>query len=804
MTPLTPLEEYYFRTTDLCHICENPLGNDRVRDHCHITGKYRGAAHNECNLNYSIPKFIPIYFHNFSSYDCHLFIKDLLKYVPGQTNIIPLNKELYISVSQTVKMDNGKRLEYRFLDTLRFMAASLDSLASNLSEGDLHSVRTHFPNNNEFNLMKKKGIFCYEYLNSFHKLTETQLPPIEAFFSKLNNKECSIEDYKHARNVWETFNCKTLRDYMELYLKTDVLLLTDVFENFRKLCKGIHKLDASQYYTAPGLSWDAMLRTTKIELELLMDPDMYNFMRKGIRGGLTQCCKRYSKANNKYLKDFDPSKPSTYLMYLDANNLYGWAMSQYLPYGNFKWVEEKDFITDPKAILEFKEDSDKGYYYDADVEYPIDLHDAHNDLPFCAENKKVGGAKYNKLVADLTSKQNYAIHYLVLKQCLENGLILKKVNRVLSFDQRPWLKNYIDVNNNHRKNAKNTFEKNFFKLLNNAVYGKTMENIEKRKDIKIVTKWERSNKNKLGAEALISKPNFHSMSQFSDDIWAIQMDKTKLRYNKPIYLGFAVLELAKLKMYEFHYRYMKIKFGDRFQLNYMDTDSFIYTILTDDFYKEIRDDLLKFFDTSDYPENNIFNIPRLNKKELGMMKDENCGKIMKEFVGLGPKMYSFTVENGDEIKKAKGVKKCVISDYSIDRYKDCLFNEVKTYGNMLTFKSKLHEIYTNRLSKVVLSHTDTKRMVKPDKINTYAWGHYKIESEMLNLDINKDDFVPEMNIDLDISFDENINLDNLAPKVNNNQCTLNVNNEDLIPEMDIDLNISYDQEIDDIDEYLLM
>lgn len=205
------------------------------------------------------------------------------------------------------------------------------------------------------------------------------------------------------------------------------------------------------------------------------------------------------------------------------------------------------------------------------------------------------------------------------------------------------------------------------------------------------------------------------------------MNRTKSKYNKPIYLGFCVLELSKWKMYNFHYGYMKHKFNDNLSLNYMDTDSFVYSIKTEDYYQDIRNDLTSKFDTSDYPQNNIFNFPQLNKKILGMMKDENAGKVMREFVGLGPKVYSFTTENDDEVKKAKGVKKCVVTQYSIENYKHCLFSEEISSDFMYTFTSKLHNILTEKIHKVTLSSKDTKRKIRSDRINTYAWNHFKIE-----------------------------------------------------------------------------
>lgn len=740
---LTPTEDSLFLNAIVCHICKKELGNERVRDHCHLTGKFRGAAHNECNLKFRVPNFIPIFFHNFSSYDCHLFIKELAK-LDGDIKVIPLNKELYISLSHTTYKGERSYLEMRFLDSLRFMPESLDKLASNLAEEDFHSVKSLFSDPYQFTLMVRKGVLPYEFLDSFDRLDDNTLPPIDAFFNTLNNKKCSDEDYYHARKVWETFNCSTVKSYLEIYLKADVLILTDVFEKFRKVCMDIYGLDPCHFFTAPGLSFDAMLKCTKAHLELLVDVDMYNFFKNGIRGGLVQCCKRHAKANNIYMKDYDDTKSEESILYLDANNLYGWAMCEYLPTGNFKWEEVTEDII--KKIRDTPKDSPTGYVLSVDLDCPDECHDLQNDLPFCPENKTVESSKYKKLIADFTPKRDYTIHYRVLNQCLDNKLVLRKVHRILSFDQEPWLKKYIDENTKHRMAATNTFEKNFYKLLNNAVYGKTMENVDKRKEVHIVTSWERTNKNRLGAQDWIAKSNFHSVSYFSEDMVAIQMKKVKVVYDKPIYLGFCVLELSKWKMYDFHYNVMKPRFGENLELLYMDTDSFIYLISNVNFFVRITlEDIEKYFDTSEYPENNVFNFPRINKKKLGMMKDENCGKIMTEFVGLRSKMYSFTLDTGDEIKKSKGVKKCILEKYSISNYRDSVLNKKVYHDDMLTFKSKMHQIYTNKLSKVTLSYNDDKRKIRSDGISTYAWGHYRIRNEenpdyeldMLLLDIQR-------------------------------------------------------------------
>ena len=226
-------------------------------------------------------------------------------------------------------------------------------------------------------------------MTDFEKLNVNKLPPKSKFYSRLNDSNITDEEYEHAQNVWEEFNCKTLRDYYDLYLKTDVLLLADVMENYRNTCTDNYKLDPLWYYTAPPLAWDAALKISKIELELITDPDMYLMVENGIRGGISTIMKRYAKANNPYANDFDPEKGNTYIQYLDANNLYGWAMSQPLPVGGFEWLPacqlpHWDFICEDDGI---------GCILEVDLEYPKNLHDTHNEYPLAPERLRV-----NKLI----------------------------------------------------------------------------------------------------------------------------------------------------------------------------------------------------------------------------------------------------------------------------------------------------------------------------------------------------------------------------------------------------------------------
>lgn len=379
-------------------------------------------------------------------------------------------------------------------------------------------------------------------------------------------------------------------------MQTDILLLADVFENFRSTCYDIYGLDPAHYYTAPGLSFDAMLKYTKVEIELLTDIDMLLFIERGIRGGISQCSKRYVKANNKYMNggSYDSTKESNFIMYFDANNLYGHSMSQYLPWNNFRWCT---FNFTAHTIMQLHDQSCDGYIFEVDLEYPKGLHDLHRDYPMCAEKRTVpGGSEHMKLLLTLLEKERYVVHYRMLKLALQQGLLLKRVYRVLQFEQRAWLKPYIDLNTEMRKRATNDFEKNFFKLMINTIFGKTMEDMRGRTIIKLKTKWE----GRYGVRKLVAQPNFKRWTSFGNDLVAIHMQKTIIQMCKPISVGMTVLELSKVLMYDFYYNFIKPKYGSSVEMVYTDTDSFVLNVKTDSFYTDMLEDIDERYDTSDY------------------------------------------------------------------------------------------------------------------------------------------------------------------------------------------------------------
>ena len=669
-------------------------------------------------------------FHNLSGYDSHLFIKKLGS--PNENiDCIPNNEEKYISFSKNIKVGEykdrktgevrDKTFKIRFIDSFKFMSSSLETLVNNLPKDAFNNLERYYTAD-ESRLIKRKGVYPYEYMNTEERFNETKLPPKEAFYSRLSGEGITDEDYKHALNVWDVFKMKTFKDYHELYNETDVLLLADVFENFRNNNLKIYNLDPAHYFTAPGLSWDACLKITGVELELLTDPNMLLMWERCIRGGISMISNRYGEANNKYMKGgFNKNEPSKYIMYLDANNLYGTAMCNKLPTHGFKWMSggELEKLYENQELHTWNKTP---CILEVDLKYPEKLHDSHNDYPLRPEGVKCKN-NVEKLIPNLRDKKKYVLHYKNLIQCLRLGMKLTRIHRGIKFKESEWMKPYIDMNTELRAKAKNNFEKDHYKLMNNSVFGKTMENIRNRVNVKLVNNEEKARK-------LIAKPNFRHCKIFSENLISVHMKKTSLVMNKPVYLGACILDLSKTIMYDFHYNYIKPMYGDKAKLLFTDTDSLMYGIETEDFHKDISGDVKNRFDTSDYPNNHPSGIPTgCNKKVLGMFKDEAMGKSIKEFVGLRAKLYSYKMFEGEESKKCKGIKKRVVEkSITHEDYKTCLLTGKEQLRKMNIIRSYEHEVYTEEVNKVALSAEDDKRYIMNDGIHTMAWGHYKLNS----------------------------------------------------------------------------
>ena len=729
-----------FAEAEVCHICGKDLTNDKVLNHCHLTGSYLGAAHNSCNLNFKYHKLnerkpgsfmIPVILHNLRGYDSHLIMSSLGKVGYGKLTCLANNLQKYISFSCGT---------LRFIDSAQFLASSLATLVENLAKGGVDNfpnLSYHCDTQAQINMLMRKGIYPYDYIDSAERFKETCLPPIASFDNRLNGESISAEDYHFAQEVWRLFDLKNLGDYHDLYMTCDVLLLADVFEDFRNRCMRFYGLDPAHYYTSAGYSWDSMLKKTQVELELINDIDMHLFVEQGMRGGVSMITTKFAEANNIHMSTYDPEKPSSFLLSLDMNNLYGFCMMEALPQSDFTWLstlEIADF-----DVNDIPDDGDVGYFLEVDLSYGAELHAMHSALPMAPErmvvtdqmlsphsrqlkeNLQLKFKPCSKLVPNLQDKEKYVVHYRNLKYYIAQGMVVTKIHRVIQFSQAPWLRPYIDFNTDQRKKATNEVDKNLYKLMNNSIYGKSCENVKRRMNVELVNSPRRMRK-------LLAKPSFYTFKIFHEKLAAVHLRTVKVVLNKPSYVGFSVLDLSKLHMYKFHYDYMLGKYDvANLKLLFTDTDSLTYQIFTEDVYRDMAQDNC-MFDTSNYPPDHpLFSLARA--QQVGLMKDELASKIGVSFCGLRSKMYSllYAQPSGTLCEKnvAKGVCRSAIKrKLRHELYVRCLNQGMQIRTQMRTIRSYDHQLYSICMNKVSLSPFDDKRFVLANGIDTLAHGHY--------------------------------------------------------------------------------
>ena len=734
---MRPEDKYMHKHAKHCFMCRKKFSDfrhlDKVRDHCHLSGKFRYTLCSTCNLTRAKrPPEIHLFFHGLSNYDSHFIIQKLYNFSSTEIKIIPKNTEKYLSFSVGC---------VHFKDSYQFLSESLAILVQNLMDkGPDHFVYVNkfIKDDEQRELLKQKGIFPYNYMKDVCVLRKKHLPKKEEFFNDLTCQHITKDEYDFAQKVWDRFSCKTFQDYMEIYLLADCLLLCDVFENFRSNCLQQYNIDPCYYFSAPHFTFDAFLRHSSLTLELLSDINQYLFIIKGIRGGMSMVSKRHAVANNKYVEGYNSSKSSSFILYLDANNLYGRAMQEYLPWKNFEWMSPHQLNYD--FIKRLEPEGEVGCIIQCSLEYPVALHNYHSDYPLapikksipygmlspvarmiCDKHKLKRTTNVEKLLATVEDKDFYILHYRNLQLYVSLGLRVKKIHAGIIFKQGPIMKSYVDFNSVKRAQATNKFDTDFYKLLSNSLYGKTIENPEKRSKVKLCSE-------SSTYENYVGKPNFKNAKRINSKLVGVEMKYSSIKINKPFYIGMSILDLSKWHMYNFHYNVMKAIFGDRVHLLYTDTDSFIYEISSADVYEELRPHARDYFDFSNYPENHMLK-NSCSKKVPGKFKDESASKCITEFVGLRSKMYSFMFDDKKDVSKAevrvaKGVQKSVIfNDLRFSTYLNCLWNDEVKEHNFKTIRSMKHSVATYTQSKITLCPFEDKRYLL-DAINSVPYGHY--------------------------------------------------------------------------------
>ena len=579
-----------------------------------------------------------------------------------------------------------------------------EALLNYMGENDLKILKTGFPD--KWKILTKKLAYPYEYFNSiddYQKPVNTLKK--EHFFSKFKNKCPDDEEIQRTMDIIERFNIKNGEELTEIYLKSDVLLLACVFEKFIEL--SINQYDINPLYcvSLPGYTWHCGMKYTDINLQTLQDKDMILLIESNIRGGIS------SVMGDRYVRSDENKK----ILYVDANNLYGHSMSQYLPYDEIKFdntVKLEDIINTP-------DDNDIGYFVEVDLKYPDNIKQKTKNFPFASVNKKINPDNYNdymkeikpdtyihstKLICDWSDKKNYLTHYKMLKFYIRHGMIVDKVHNIISFRQSRWLEKYISFNTQKRNKAKNDFEKDFYKLLNNAFYGKTMENVRNRLKIKFIKKDDHKEIIKQQ-----SKLTFNGIHKSYENCDSYTFKQNEVLMDKPIYLGFTVLELSKLLMYETYYDKLQPYFRqENIQLHYMDCDSFVLSIETENIINDLKN-LEDLFDFSNLDKNHEL-FSNKNTKFVGKFKIETPKNIwIDEFVALRSKCYAFKC--GDTSKKIlKGISKSQSKNIKFEEYKKCLDGEdYQQECDNYIIKSINHEMILQKVKKSTLSVFDDKR-----------------------------------------------------------------------------------------------
>ena len=732
---MTPQDELRFKAQKQCELCHITFTKDappnRHHDHSIQHNNYLGAYCARCNFQCkNMLKYLPALAHNMS-FDVGVMLKEIK--IEGD--------KVSLCVKSGTSLFKVRMGEIQFMDSLSIMNASLKSLAdTHVAAGYptkyTHEMVDHLPEEVRNFITTKKQIFCYEYITSMDRLQENCLPPREAFYNSLTEEELSEEDYEHALRVWEMTECQTLADYVKMYCQVDTGLLADTYLKYRETLMSIYTLDPSHYVSLSSYAYDAFLFYSKVIIDAPHDNVLYNLIRKHTRGGFVSCITPLMKANF----DQDTQGNKNYILYKDFNSLYASVMCQNLPYGNIRQLEEREmneFLD--KGILNHPTDGSVGYWLEIDShaispeiarltdEFPLALTHMRvtNDhlSPYSKHlleemGRKSLPKKNVKLIASHKALKNHLISLPLLQLLMDLGLKVRSVHRIYRYSQSCYLQSFIERNVEERSKTSCGIANRVFKLMSNAIYGRSLMNEVRYGEVhRFVT-------NKLTFLRTIKSPAFKRVIPLGENRVITVSSKEKINITQPNFVGFQVLELAKVAMYRWFYKVLKANYPqEKSVLAYMDTDSYIFSIsINNGLYDELRfGPMSQYIDFSNFPHDHpLYN--NQNKGKLGLLKSETGAKLIKECVILKPKMYSILLDDEEQISRGKGIPRRIQSKINHQKYKDTLLNSTVTYFRTRTLTRVNGQMCTVAVRRKGLCPFDDKRYYV-DAYTTRAYYH---------------------------------------------------------------------------------
>ena len=704
--------------TKICHICDKIILQNKVRDHDHISGEYIGAAHNGCNLRRKENLKIVGFSHNFSGFDSHIIIEALSKKPFANLSIeaIPLNTEKF----KMLKLNS-----ITMVDSLAFLNDSLERLVENLVASNHHFpiLKQCWPDQKERELLLRKGVYPYEYVTSISKvLTTKKLPAKRRFYSRLRREHIADADYKHAKEVWAHFECQSLKDYTMLYCRADTYQLAEAVVQLRNTIYSNFKLDMSHYLSMPMITKDIMLKESGCKIELISDIDMLHWIKSNIRGGLSYVNTRYIDVEAERQERVKHGmKPDYSLLYVDANNLYGAAMRFPMPVGDYKWLKKRERENVLKNINSLTVEDATGYIFEVTLRYPKHLHRKHSSFPLAphqleitdemlsnyasaAREKLTGGKKYKarKLTSTFLKRKHYVCHALNLKLYLHLGLEVEKVHKAISFRQERVLKDHVDMCTKNRASAPTTSLKNFWKLLNNSLYGKMIESGANKMDVKI-------NYCRKQAIKRNTDPRYKGHKIIGENLSISFLRRKKNRLNSLWAVGFSILEISKYIMQLLFYKKLQPVFKNKVEVVMSDTDSFIVAVPAASADKAAAM-LADVMDFSNYAPDHMLHSERV-KNKTGYLKNEVPNDEIMRVAAIRSKVYATETRLKKISQKCKGVKKNVTKHLEFDAFHDLLKQFSSKNIEQFSIISKSHKNMLVRQKKTAVTSFDDKRFL---------------------------------------------------------------------------------------------